>query len=239
MAAVHCTAKQLQNLLVGNVEIAAVNGPALCTVSGPSEDVSTLIKRLDQRNIEFRLLRTSHAFHSNMMDPALDAFIDVVKRIELSPPRIPYVSNVTGTWIRPEEAMSPAYYATHLRRTVRFEEGIRTIAKDPSMLLLEVGPGNTLSSLALLTLGTKFAKNIITSLSHPQKKQADDESILNAAGRLWLTGIDLDWGIFTRAEHRGVYHCQLIPSNVPAIGSNCQNPRMPRRGSRYRHEVTT
>ena len=193
MLAVHCAPEQLRNLLCENVEIAAINAPGLCVLSGSSDDVSEVMCRLDAKGIEYRPLRTSHAFHSRMMEPALGPFTDVVKQIKLKPPYIAYVSNVTGTWITPEQATSPAYYATHLRRTVQFEEGIRTIVKEPTTLLLEVGPGDALSSLARLTLDRKITKHIVSSLSHPQKKRADDEAIVDAAGRLWLAGVDLDW----------------------------------------------
>ena len=111
MAAVHCAPEKLRSWIGEGVEVAAINAPELCTVSGPATAVAELLKRLEANNIEFRPLHTSHAFHSGMMEAALGPFTDVVRRIELRPPRIPYVSNVTGTWITAEQAMSPTYYA--------------------------------------------------------------------------------------------------------------------------------
>lgn len=193
MAAVHCAPEKLRSWIGEDVEVAAINAPELCTVSGSAPAVAELLKRLEANNIEFRPLHTSHAFHSSMMEPALEPFTDVVRHIELKPPRIPYVSNVTGTWITTEQATSPTYYAAHLRRAVQFEAGIRTIAGDPTILFLEVGPGGALASLARFTVGKQRAKHVISSLSHPHESRADDASVLDAVGRLWVAGVGLDW----------------------------------------------
>ena len=175
MAAVHCAPEKLCNWLRDGVEIAAINAPELCTVSGPAAAVAALLKRLEAKKIEIRLLHTSHAFHSGMMEPALEPFTDIVKGIELKQPRIPYISNVTGTWITPEQATSPTYYASHLRRAVQFEAGVRAIATDPAILFLEVGPGNALASLSRLTVGKQRAKHVVSSLPHPQERRTDSE----------------------------------------------------------------
>jgi len=205
MAAVHCAPEKLCNWLRDGVEIAAINAPELCTVSGPAAAVAALLKRLEAKKIEIRLLHTSHAFHSGMMEPALEPFTDIVKGIELKQPRIPYISNVTGTWITPEQATSPTYYASHLRRAVQFEAGVRAIATDPAILFLEVGPGNALASLSRLTVGKQRAKHVVSSLPHPQERRTDSESVLDAAGRLWTAGVELDWAmLYPGAERRRV-----------------------------------
>jgi acyl transferase domain-containing protein/thioesterase domain-containing protein len=193
MAGVPLPPRELEPLLADfpTVEIAAVNAPGLCSVSGPSDAVAALLERLAARGVDGRALHTSHAFHSASMDAALAPFRAVLETLKLSEPTLPYVSNLTGTWITPEQATSPAYYAEHLRRAVRFEDGVRTISADPS-ILLEVGPGTTLTTLARLTLG-KDAARAVSSLAHPREKKRDDEAALESAGRLWLAGADLDW----------------------------------------------
>src|SRR4029079_16793580 len=196
MAAVHCAPEKLRSWLRKGVEIAAINAPELCTVSGATMAVAELLKQLEARKIEFRALHTSHAFHSSMMDPVLEPFTKIVRDIELKPPLIPYVSNVTGTWITPEQATSPDYYARHLRGAVQFESGIRAIAADPHVLFLEVGPGNALASLARMGVGRERAKHVVSSLSHQREGRSDDESMLEAAGRLWLPWGQADLGGF-------------------------------------------
>jgi phthiocerol/phenolphthiocerol synthesis type-I polyketide synthase E len=194
MAAVHLSAAQLGRWLGEDIEIAAVNAQALCTVSGSAERITDLLRRLEAEGIESTALYTSHAFHSSMMEPALAPFTAVVKDIALSPPKIPYVSNVTGTWITAEQATSPAYYATHLRCAVQFEAGVRTLAADSALFFLEVGPRNALTSMARMIVGKDRAKHVIASLSHSREERPDAEAILDAVGRLWLDGASVDWG---------------------------------------------
>ncbi|MDY7046973.1 acyltransferase domain-containing protein, partial [Virgibacillus sp. M23] len=93
-------------------------------------------------------MHTSHAFHSYMMEPILEEVAATVKQQDMNTPRIPFVSNVTGTWITPEQAADPAYWSQHLRGTVRFHEGLEQILSDDNVLLIEVGPGSTLSTFA-------------------------------------------------------------------------------------------
>ena len=193
MAAVHCAAEELAAWLRDGVEIAAINAPGLCTVSGPVAEVAELLKRLEANNIEVAgaayVARLSFC-HDGACTCAVRC---VLERIALSPPQIPYVSNVTGKWITPEQAMSPAYYAEHLRRAVQFEAGVRTLAADPATLFLEVGPGNALTSLARLTFGKERARLAFSSLSHFRDGRSDAETILEAAGHLWLAGAGIDW----------------------------------------------
>jgi phthiocerol/phenolphthiocerol synthesis type-I polyketide synthase E len=193
MATVHCVAGELAGFLNSNVEIAGVDAPGLCTVSGPTTQVEDLLKRLEMKGIATVPLQTSHAFHSAMMEPAIASFTQALQRIELSPPKIPYVSSVTGAWITPEQATSPAYYGVHLRKPVLFETGTHTLATELSALFLEVSPGVALTSLARLTLGKERAKYVISSLPHSRDNKTSREAILEAAGQLWLGGVKLDW----------------------------------------------
>jgi phthiocerol/phenolphthiocerol synthesis type-I polyketide synthase E len=193
MAAVHMSAAELAPLISGGVEIAAINAPRLVAVSGPTAAVETLVSRLQKDGVDARLLRTSHAFHSAMMEPVLGPFTEVFDGVKLSPPQIPYVSNVTGSWIRVEQATSPAYYAQHMRAAVAFEKGLRTLAADQSVFLLEVGPGTALTSLAQQTIGTQGANRVAASLPNVREARSATEGVLEAAGRLWLQGVPLDW----------------------------------------------
>jgi phthiocerol/phenolphthiocerol synthesis type-I polyketide synthase E len=193
MAAVHLPASELAPRLGGGVAIAAENAPGLCTISGAREAMADALRRLEARGVDCRPLHTSHAFHSSMMDPALPPFVALLQNVRLSPPTIPYVSNVTGTWITAEQATAADYYATHLRQPVRFESCVRTLAADPALFFLEVGPGNTLATLTRATLGAERAATITSSLSRPRRQEGDARTMLEAAGRLWLSGAVLTW----------------------------------------------
>ena len=134
-------------LLNGELSLAAANSPRLSVVSGPEPAIGLLHQELERRGVGARRLPTSHAFHSSMMDPILDPFEKVVKRIRLRAPSIPYISGVTGTWVTPKQATDPAYWAKHLREPVRFSAGIGQLRLIPERLFLEVGPGTTLCTL--------------------------------------------------------------------------------------------
>ncbi|MCP5420389.1 MAG: SDR family NAD(P)-dependent oxidoreductase [Gammaproteobacteria bacterium] len=207
MAAVHISADALDRWLEGSeVEIAAINAPDLCTLSGPGEAVATVLAQLSASGIESRTLHTSHAFHSAMMEPMVTPFSDFLSGIRLSPPTLPYISNVTGAWITAEEATSPAYYARHLRNTVQFAAGVRTLAADTALQLLEVGPGDTLVTLARMSFGKDDSQRIVASLGRANNvERSDTETMLDAAGRLWIAGTPLDWrGLYTDASPRRV-----------------------------------
>ena len=170
MLAVALPELELQPLLSRQLSLAAINGPSSCVVSGCTAAVAELEGKLGQKGVECRRLHTSHAFHSQMMEPILEEFTEQVKQVNLQPPKIPYVSNVTGTWITAAEATDPSYWAKHLRQTVRFEAGLHELLQAPERVLLEVGPSRTLSTLARRhPEGTQ--QLILSSLRHPQEQQ--------------------------------------------------------------------
>ena len=200
MLAVSLSAHDLSLRLRPGLEIAAVNAPALCSVSGELEAIARLDRELTDAGIEHRLLHTSHAFHSGMMEPVLSPFRVVFERIKLSAPLRRYVSNLTGTWITPEQATSPEYYVSHLRNAVLFADGVATLAADPSLALLEVGPGTALSALARLTLGRDGALRVFSSLPHPREQRAQGEALMLAAARLWTAGVTLNFEAMHQQE---------------------------------------
>ena len=182
--------------------LAAVNGRRSVTVSGPAEAVARLAAILERRKVAHRRLDTSHAFHSPMMEPALAPFRERVAAASPRPPRIPFVSNVTGGWIRDDEAADPGYWALHLRSTVRFHDGLATLLAEPGLALLEVGPGRTLASLARRHESAGAAARLTTSLPHPESDEGDLARLLGAAGELWTAGVTLDWDAFRRGGRR-------------------------------------
>jgi acyl transferase domain-containing protein/acyl carrier protein len=203
MLAVPLGETALRPYLGPGLDLAAVNTPASCVVSGPAEAVERLEQDLAARGITARPLHTSHAFHSAMMDPILPAFVERVRQTQRRAPSVRFVSNVTGTWITDAEATSPDYWARHLRGTVRFSDGLRTlVALDSEPVLLEVGPGNTLASLARQNVAGEGASAAVPSLRHPRETQPDRAFLLRALGKLWLAGVSIDWARMHAGEHR-------------------------------------
>jgi acyl transferase domain-containing protein len=136
------------------------------------------------------------------MQPILEPFIEYLKGIELSPPQIPYLSNLTGTWITAAEATDYSYWAEHLRHTVRFADGLRKLLSEPDMALLEVGPGRTLSGLTADFSGETDERPVVASTRHPKSKESDVAFWLEAVGQLWLAGVDIAWKAFYADESR-------------------------------------
>jgi phthiocerol/phenolphthiocerol synthesis type-I polyketide synthase E len=201
MLAIPLGAAEVEPLLRDGVALAAVNAPALCVASGPTPAVDALQGELQARGVAVTRLHTSHAFHSSMMDPILGPFRERLAGTPLAAPRVPFVSNLTGTWITAEQATSPDYWTDHLRRAVRFADGVRTLLAEPDRVLLEVGPGNTLTTLARAQAprsGTAAA----TTVRHPQDKDGDLAVLLSAIGRLWAAGVRLDAARLYAGERR-------------------------------------
>jgi acyl transferase domain-containing protein/thioesterase domain-containing protein/acyl carrier protein len=202
MLAVSLSEKDVRTFLNGTLDLAAVNGTSMCVVSGPREEVARLEMALTEQGKSTHHLHTSHAFHSRMMDPLLEPFTKLVQKIELKPPTIPFISNFTGTWITAAAATDPAYWARHLRQTIRFAEGLEELLKGPESVLLEVGPGETLSTLVRQHPHKNKEQIIISSVRRPQAQRSDVEVLLNALGRLWLSGQSIDWRGVYKHEHR-------------------------------------
>ena len=187
MLAVRINGDQLNELLPDTLSIAAINSERACVVSGPTEALDDFSLTLNDREIPYRGLKTSHAFHSAMMDPILDSFGKEVAKLKLNVPSLPIISTVTGTWLTDAEAVDPEYWTNHLRATVRFADAMDTILALEDPILLEVGPGRTLSALSK---ENKSAKGIIPLASLPIPKNGEDAypSFIDYTGPLMASG---------------------------------------------------
>ncbi len=209
MLAISLAEEQVQAFLANGLSLAAVNTPELCVVSGNIEAVEVLEQKLSEQNVEYRRLHTSHAFHSEMMQPILSSFTERAKQVTFASPQIPYISNVTGTWITANQAMDPNYWAKHLRQTVRFADGLQELLKSSKRILLEVGPGRTLMTLARRHPNKAAEQVVLNSLRHPQETQSDLAFLLNTLGKLWLAGGQVNWSGFYKNQQR---HCIPLPT---------------------------
>ncbi|HET9652615.1 MAG TPA: acyltransferase domain-containing protein, partial [Usitatibacter sp.] len=202
MLAVPLPEAELAPMLGADLALAAVNAPSLCVASGPHAAVDALEARLRALGIQPTRLHTSHAFHSPMMEPILEEFGRFVAQVPLAPPKLRYVSNVTGDWITAAQATDPQYWVKHLRGTVRFADGVRRLMDEGVRVFLEVGPGTTLSGLVRAQLAAAAQDRVFSSLRAARQDGDDEALFLEAAGRLWLTGCRIDWQAFGRSEGR-------------------------------------
>ena len=202
MLSVSLDEKEIMNFLDDEIALAAINGPDLCVVSGPDNSIKALIDRFNKEGIIYRKLHTSHAFHSPMMDPIIEKFSQIISKFDLHPPKMRFISNLTGTWITPEQAMSPRYWSNHLRYTVRFSEGIDELIKDPSVLFLEVGPGRSLNIFVKSHKSSNIGRMVYPTIRHPQDSYNDHFFLLTSLGKLWLTGVEINWNNFYSDEKR-------------------------------------
>jgi amino acid adenylation domain-containing protein len=194
MLSVPLAESELLPLLDAELSLAAINGPSLSVVSGGREAIERLARRLEEDGVVCRQLHTSHAFHSLSMEPVMEPFAEVAGRLSLRPPKIPFLSGTTGTWITAQQAVDPWYWARHLRQPIRFADGVERLAANPAPILLEVGPGNTLSSLVRRQLGEARATPVLASLPHPKEHGTTDlETVTMTVGKLWLCGAEIDW----------------------------------------------
>ncbi len=200
MLAVRLPEKEVAPLLHGQMAIAAINSPSLCVVASSHHAIAALEAQLTTQGVVTRHLHTSHAFHSPMMDPVLAPFTELLNKVKLGEPKIPYVSNVSGQWITSAETRSADYWASHVRDTVRFADGIAELMKDPRNVLWEVGPGQTLSTLARQHPSKTAGQVVLSSL--PLAGDEEPRGMLEALGRLWMAGAEVDWHGFYANERR-------------------------------------
>jgi phthiocerol/phenolphthiocerol synthesis type-I polyketide synthase E len=180
-------------VLPSDISLAAVNGPDLCVVSGPEAAIQAFQDEL--AGVPVKRLHTSHAFHSAMMTNAAKQLREFVADIPLRQPEIPFVSNVTGDWITPGQAADPDYWARHTLEPVRFADGLKTVTTE-DCVLLEAGPGHTLSTLA------KQYGTTVPSMRHPKSDVPDAVALAEAVGRLWAVGVPIDWNQRATAGRR-------------------------------------
>ena len=185
--------------------MAGINGKSLCVVAGTPEAVDALQQRLVREGeLVCRRLLATHAFHSPLMAPVAEELTRLARSIRLSPPKIPYISNVTGKPITDAEATDATYWAQHLTQPVQFAAGLQHMCSSAAPVFLEVGPGQMLTSLAEQYLaGRGVADRVaLASLPHASDAQPDRAFILSTLGNLWLAGIESDWAGVHRDERR-------------------------------------
>src|SRR5258705_2220829 len=187
------------------VGLAAVNDRGACVVAGSDENIRKFSDRLAEAGIAARRVRTSHAFHSRLMEPVLPEFQGFMSRLTLRAPQIPLLSNVTGTWMSDTEATNAATWARQVRATVRFADEVDALLADPQRVVVEVGPGGTLTASAMRHPRWSTGHHAVRLMRHHAQNRGDRDAFLLALGQLWSAGVDVDW-----TPLRGGHRPQLV-----------------------------
>jgi phthiocerol/phenolphthiocerol synthesis type-I polyketide synthase E len=205
MLAVPLDESALRPFLSADLSVATVNAPGLTVLAGTDAAVGAAEKRLADAGHTARRLPTTHAFHSPMMAPLAEALTARVAQATLRAPAIPMISNVTGTWISDAEATDPGYWTRHLLGTVRFADGVAELLREPGRVLLEVGPGQTLSTFVRQrpqAAGEEAPLAVIPSIRYAYDRKPDAQFLAEALGRLWVAGVEPDWAAYRGDEER-------------------------------------
>ncbi|MFF0752592.1 beta-ketoacyl synthase N-terminal-like domain-containing protein [Streptomyces sp. NPDC004267] len=207
--------------------VAAVNAPGSCVVAGTPEEVDAARRLLEGRGISVKELETSHAFHTRLVEPALPGLAEVLRSVTLNKPSIPFLSNVTGTWITDEQATDPEYWVAHTRQPVRFADGITTLARRGPSVLVEAGPGSQLSGL-VRTHDEPLP--VVTLLRRPRGEAAapaEDRALREGLGELWRHGVAVDW----TALHGGRFRRRVPLPAYPFQGPSHLLPKPEAKGT--------
>lgn len=194
MVAIPLPEQRVRSMIGPALTIAAINGPEQCVVSGPRINLDAFLALLRDREVDARVLRISAAAHSILVEPITAQFRSAVAQLKTRAPTLPILSDHSGGWLTPEQATDPGYWTAHLRGTVRFSDALATLlgSQQPSTIL-EVGPGRTLATLVKQHPLHSERQVVLTSLPHATTAEPEYRHLLDAAGRIWLTGHELQW----------------------------------------------
>ncbi|WP_240002217.1 MULTISPECIES: hybrid non-ribosomal peptide synthetase/type I polyketide synthase [unclassified Photorhabdus] len=194
--------------LAPECEFAALNGPAQCVITGSHDNIAVLEEQCNKAGISCQRLTTSHAFHSSLMDAAAQQMREFSAGFTLQSSTIPMISNISGRWFSEQDRDNSGYWGDHLRRPVRFYDGILTLLNHyDNPILLEVGPGRALTSM-LKDLQQTGQAQILTTMRHTRQQKPDEEVLLNTVGQLWQQGVAIDWAAF---GHSHKLHRVMLP----------------------------
>ncbi len=215
------------------LSIAAVNAPGWCVVSGARDAVTALERELIGRGVEVTRLQTSHAFHSALMDPVLEQYRAAVEQVKLCGPQLRCLSNVTGQWLRESEAVTAEYWVRQLREPVRYSAAMAELLREGEWVVLEVGPGKTLTTLNRLQPEAE-RHEFLNTLPTAQQQTGASAYVLQTLAKLWLAGVNVDWrGYYKGQQRRRValptypFQRQTFWIDPPLSKAPATNPELP------------
>ncbi|MCV7427782.1 beta-ketoacyl synthase N-terminal-like domain-containing protein [Mycobacterium montefiorense] len=193
MVAVALGPDDIAEYLRPGVELSAVNDPGNCVVSGPNDEIRAFTQRLREAGITARRVRATHAFHSSAMDAMAAEFQQFLTGVKLGRPNTPLLSNLTGTWMSDEQITDPASWARQISSTIRFADELDVLLSDPDRILVEVGPGGSLTGSAMRHPKWSGGHRAIRLMRHPIQNVDDRDTFLLGLGQLWSAGVPVDW----------------------------------------------
>ena len=188
MVAVAASEDAVAGLLCDGVELAAVNGPEAVVLSGEEDAVLAVAERLREQGHKTKRLAVSHAFHSSRMEPMLADFAAELAGVTWQQPRIPVVSNVTGRLAAPGELADPRYWAEHVRRPVRFADGVAAAVEHGVAQFVELGPGAALTAMVEEASGADA-----TCVAALRDDRSEEAALLASVAALFVHGATVDW----------------------------------------------
>ncbi|PIF44697.1 acyl transferase domain-containing protein [Chryseobacterium sp. 52] len=200
MLSVFLSEKEIEKYLTANLSVAAVNSNSMTVISGKKEEIIQLKNELSDYGIECKTLHIDVAAHSKYVDAILDSFKEYLSKLTLNAPGIPFISNLSGTWITSQEATDPEYWVKHLRQTVQFSKGIENILANKNTAIIEVGPGRSLTTLCLAQVSRSEKQLIIDSMPGYKDTMSDSKKMLGVIGKLWANGFEIDGSIFNKSH---------------------------------------
>ena len=211
MLEISLPASEVEPLLNGQLDLVAINTPQTCVVAGELLALETLQKRLMTHDVECHRLYTAPALHSAVAESALALFATSIGQLELHPPQIPFISNITGTWVDKDQVTTPTYWVEHLRATVQFSEGMGALLNETSVALLEVGPGEQLSTLARQHPHFTTQHMALPLMAYQPDVSSDWPVLLESLGAFWVNGGMVPANLFYQGQRRLRYSLPTYP----------------------------
>jgi polyketide synthase PksJ len=196
------------------VSLAAVNSTGHSVISGLKDDIARIATLLEARGYRLRRLHTSHAYHSAQMEPMQREYEAAVAEVTLNKPQLPIISNISGTWFTVADAQDPAYWSNHVRRTVRYADGLSELMKQENVIFLEVGPGKALTTFVRQHAELRPGHSAFNLMRHPNENETDTRYLYTRLGQLWLNGVSINWKTLN-AEEPGTQQPELHRVPLP------------------------
>jgi len=203
MLSVPVSEQEAVRFLSDKISLAAINGPDQVVFSGDILSIEELMKTLERSDISYVKLHASQAGHSHMMEEIREDYIKALKTVVMHPPGLELISNLTGKALPSGEAVPIEYWALHMRQTVQFSRGVRTLLDtEKNMLFVEIGGGHSLTTLIRQHQTEKGKPVSVNLIRHPKEQEDDEKYLTDRIGQLWTMGAEIDWDKYHKDEKR-------------------------------------